>query len=468
MKFKCLRIQFCLLVAVMIVSPGCQQQKGTPTPTNAETPVKGPQSSVDGSSTGGGSFGDESALTILRWASKDLSDQIRNSSPEIYKNLPNGWTQEKLAEVIANVEPNVKNQETYQVPEVNRYGQRLMFNYGKRPDGSPFITATKLFIDAYASHDVNAQPKQDFYYKIEELKLKLAHEAAHLLGLGLSKETDMSEARAFSKALLASLDSDNFECLPKNPPPVEVYSAHKMNRFQGSPEDVNKSKALFQQKSTQSYVFNRPTGKAAIPMSTYVNCDPSLPMLSGPQNALGHSNCQAMANKNHMTSGVISVFAPKSYDEKFWIPTIQKSIFEGIREYAVQGESYFSWKKIDLRKAVPSENGYKSNYKYDREPDMNNQFSEYLDFKVLESTAQKIKLESYPPLEQESWQYYRSDGKSRIEIQLSDEKIVDANLVILKNYNNWYERETPENLNMQVPLTCIRSFKPLQLPPKAN
>src|SRR4051812_12293681 len=79
----------------------------------------------DGSSSGGGSFGDESSFRILRWAADDLADQILNSSPELYKNLPQGWSKERLAEVIRKVEPTQQDRETYTVPEISRYGERL-------------------------------------------------------------------------------------------------------------------------------------------------------------------------------------------------------------------------------------------------------------------------------------------------------------------------------------------------------
>jgi hypothetical protein len=464
MRFAVLFILASVTATISVVR--CQRPGGkasSPETPAAAAPTKGPHSSVEGSSTGGGSFGDESSLTILRWAAKDLSNEIRHSSPEIYKDLPNGWTQERLAEIIANVEPTVANQEVYKIPEVSRYGQRLMFNYGKRDDGSPFITATRLFVDAYSSYDVNSQPKQDFFYKIEEVKLKLAHEVAHLLGLGVSKETDMLEARAFSKSLMASLDSDNFECIPKEAPPIEVYGPLVMSQFSFDKSLAGDGrKKEFREKSTRTYVFNRPTGKAAVPSSSTTSCLEHNGMADQ-----GIAQCPSSNSQDKNSSGNITVFAPQSYDEHFWVPSIRKSILEGIREYGFK-EGYFSWKLVDLRKAVLTDEGYKSNYKYSREPDLNNQFADYMDYRVMQSSASKLTLESYPSLEQESWEFYRSQGKSQILIQFDNGKIVDSKLILLKSYNLWLEDKTPNDINLSVPLTCVRAFKPLEMPNRAK
>jgi hypothetical protein len=462
MKLKYTQLASIAVLSAMVSVTGCQRSSTRQVPAADPKVSPATGSSVDGSSTGGGSFGDESSLTILRWAAEDLASQIRNSSPEIYKNLPKGWTQERLAEVIRNVEPTAADQETYRIPEVDRYGQRLMFNYGKRNDGSPYITATRLFIDAYASYDVNSQPKQDFYYKIEEVKLKLAHEAAHLLGLGLSKEADMPEAREFAKSLLASLDSDNFECIPKEAPPVEIYCPLTMTSFQfpgsgRSADQVATRINQFTAKSTRVYVFNRPTGNAAVPISSSRPCQ-------SPTGVVNFDQCsEDSLNQNLLSSGYISVFAPQSYDEKFSVPTIRKSIMEGVRDYGFK-EGYFSWKLVDLRKAVRTDKGYKSNYKYSRENDMNNSFSDYLDFRVLQSSVTNLLLETYPSLQQENWDFYRSQGKSQLAIQFADGKITDAKLIILKSYNPWLEDKTPNDVNIPVALSCVRSFKPLVLP----
>src|SRR6185312_9975498 len=122
---------------------------------------------------------------------------------------------------------------------------------------------------------------------------------------------------------------------------------------------------------------------------------------------------------------------------------------------------YFSWKLIDLRKSVLTDDGYRSTYKYSRGDDMNNNYEDYHDYFVKQSSADQLVLESFEPLKQENWKYYRSQGKSQIAILLKDGAVADAKLIILKNYNKWLENKEPNDLNIEVPLTCVHSFKPL-------
>ncbi|MBL7672386.1 MAG: hypothetical protein JNM39_18045 [Bdellovibrionaceae bacterium] len=430
---------------------GCYKSSQAP---NNKTEAK-PTIQADGSSTGGGSFGDESSLTILKWASEDLARQIANSSPEIYRDLPNGWTQQKLVDIIRDVKPSVDSPEDYVIPEVSRYGKRLMFNYVSNADGSSFITATRLFLDSYSHYEVNSRPKHEFFKTLEEVKLKLVHEAAHLMALGLSKETDMPEARDFAKGLLASLDSDNIECVPTTAPPKQIYTPIDISYLQkNSKEDF--------EKRTIAFVFNRPTGKAAVPRNgLFAYDDPPAAYPPGylPNNSSGH----------------ISVFAPRTYDAKFSFPTIVKSIKTGVRDYGYPG-GYFSWNLVDLRQAVLTKDGYRSNFDYaimktdptlaieDKTPQMNSKFNDYLDFRIIKNSISNYEIETYPPLQQDPWAYYRSQGKARISINFTDGKIADSKLVILKDFNLWLEKPPSKDLHLEVPLTCIRSFKPLTLP----
>lgn len=416
-----------------------------------------PISKEEGSSSGGGgSFGDESSLTILKWASEDLARQIKNSSPEIYVGLSPGWSQQRLIEVIQNVKPNGNFSEDYAVPEVSRYGQRLMFNYGVQADGTPFITATRLFMDAYSHYEVNSRPKHEFYNTLEEVKLKLAHEAAHLMDLGLHKSTDMIEARGFAKSLLASLDSDNVECVPTEAPPMQIYCPFEFSDEQKSSpvgsetkEDADKRRELFFQQRSKAFVINRPSGRAAVPTNRSKYSNPNdWPVLPG------------IPLVRDDSSGSISVFAPRSYDEKFSFPTILKSIKAGVREYGDK-RGFFSWNLIDLRHAVLTEDGYKSNYVYEgREAE--GKFKDYLDFVVIRNSLSVYEIETYPPLQQDNWNYFRSQGKARISIQLKDGQISAAQLTILKDFNPWLDAPPGKDLSLEVPMTCVRSFKPLE------
>lgn len=159
------------------------------------------------------------------------------------------------------------------------------------------------------------------------------------------------------------------------------------------------------------------------------------------------------------SSGYINVFAPRSYDFKFKFPTIVKSIQTGVREYGYPG-GYFSWNLVDLRQAVLTEEGYRSNFDY-RSEQMNSNFHDYQDFLVIKNSISAYEIETYPPLQQESWAFYRSQGKARIAINFKDAKIAESKLIILKDFNLWLEDPPSKDLNLEVPLTCIRSFKPL-------
>jgi hypothetical protein len=411
----------------------------------------------DGSSTGGGSFGDESALTILDWASEDLAQEILNSSPEIYRNLPKGWTQEKLAQLVRNVEPTKGDRETYSIPEVSRYGTRLVFNYVPKADGRSYITATRQFIDAYAAYEVNSKPKKDFYATINEVKLKLAHEVSHLLGFGLTRETNMPEARAFAEALLASLDSDNVECLPSEPLPAEAYTPLENgdivslaeNHTSGATAEEKLKKAYASR--TRAFVFNRPSGRAAVPTNVGSTCTVEQ------QNTGSIDRCGSSQD--------ISVFAPRSYTERFELATIRTSVYEGVRAFGTS-DGYFSWKLVDPRQAVLTDEGYKSDFNYQASTDANSFFSEYMDFQVRRSSADDFDMVSFPPLAQENWTFYRSQGQSEISLHFNNGQITSADLIVLKNYNGWANDPALAPVHIVTPLKCVRSYKILTLPHK--
>ena len=449
-------------VASLVLSlvTGCQKSSDRQNNT-AEVPT----TIAEGSSSGGGSFGDESSMTILRWAADDLSGQIQNASRQIFKALPNGWTQQQLADVIRNVRPIDAEREKYKIPDVSRHGQRLMFDYRQDNNGKPFLTATRLFIDAYSHYDVNTRPKHEFYYTIEEVKLKLVHEAAHLLGLGVTKESDMTEARVFAKSLLQALDSDNFECLPSQPASQYIYTAFEVQGMLSSisvtaQEKKSEKTAQILAKKTRAYVFNRPSGRAAVPSNAL-----NTPAISCQPKSDGTADCTDQTFDHGNSPGYITVFSPRSMDENFNLNTVRASILEGKREYGFK-EGYFSWNLIDLRKAVATPEGYRSNYKWGQPYDINSNFDEYQDYKVTLSTPEKLELESYPHDKQENWNYYRSLGQAKIQIQFKNEKIQAARLLVTKNFNLWIESTENADLNVSVPLTCIHSFKPLEIPGK--
>ncbi len=461
MKFAWFQTKI-LICVIGLFASACSpsQNRQNHGPTNA------PKNQDDGSSSGGGSFGDESSLAILRWAADDLAMQIENSSPEIYKNLPAGWTKEKLAKIIRDVEPTSKNRETYRVPDVSRYGQRLMFNYGKTPEGTPFITSTKLFMDAYSHFEVNSRPKHDFYATLEEVKLKLAHETAHLMGLGVSKETDMTEARKFALGLMKALDSDNIECLPaaslprESYPPLEAGSIDSgldnTKYSEESPEETQRQAQEYLDEKTRAFVFNRPSGRSAQPNNYEARCR-ELPTNGGTT----VRKCRDDERDQKYSSGHISVFAPRDYEGSFGLLSVMTTVETGQREYGFP-EGYFSFNMIDLRKAVLGEAGYRSNYKYSKEVRMNDSFDDYMDYRILKTSIHELEFESFPALMQENWSNYRSAGMHRVQIGFKDGKVSTAKLVITKDHSQWFDEKVivPE-IRIEIPLNCVRSFKAL-------
>ncbi len=188
------------LAAVLALSAAaCGKMKGAkPTPE-------------DGTSSGGGSFGDESSLRLLNTSKKVVADMIRHSNPNMWQGLPQGWTQERLAKLVENTrtEPN---------RVVYRYGRELMFNYRVPKSGEPYLVATSLYFRSHAAIPVNSLDSPDMEPYIREVRTKLLHEAAHVMGVGLDEKTDY-KARAFAFYLIRTiLLGNNIVCTATDVP----------------------------------------------------------------------------------------------------------------------------------------------------------------------------------------------------------------------------------------------------------
>lgn len=159
-----------------------------------------------GGATGGGGFGDRRALAILGSASQELAQLIRNSSPEIYQDLPEGWTQERLALVVSQVrlDGNLV---------AKRYDRELYFDY-KPPteDQEAQIIATKMFKTAHASIEVDILSEWQLRPTIDQVHLDIMHEVAHLLGIGLSEEDDERAREWAAHFLYEVLATDTIVC----------------------------------------------------------------------------------------------------------------------------------------------------------------------------------------------------------------------------------------------------------------
>lgn len=182
--------------------------------TNNTVEGKDPATKM-GSSSGGGGFRDESSDYLLNRAVKELSTQIQNSSPGLWVNLPKGWNQTRLAELIKN---------TKSLPSEARFrhDKELMYDYGVDKKGNPYIAATQQFFKAHSLVNVNVIGDKELNKFAEEIKLRLLHEAFHVLGVGKSEKTDV-EARVMANLTQTALKSNIIYCESKGDVPENWF-----------------------------------------------------------------------------------------------------------------------------------------------------------------------------------------------------------------------------------------------------
>ncbi|MGZ6480073.1 MAG: hypothetical protein ACXWQE_12265 [Bdellovibrionales bacterium] len=215
------RIQILTLGLALVAISACSPQKGSQGP---QGPSGGAPEDT-GSSSGGGGFVDENSTRILEMAAKGLASMIRFSSPGIYSQLPKGMTQEKLADIIQNIRYEPRS-------ERSREGRSLMFDYGY--DRGPYIVALKPFFVAYSSVPIKFIKGEALMNLMLDLRLKLAHEAAHHLGIGVRVNNDQ-DADAFGLSLQATLASDMVHCeasdIAEWPVPARAQVAPQSKRW---------------------------------------------------------------------------------------------------------------------------------------------------------------------------------------------------------------------------------------------
>lgn len=201
-----------------------------------------PSPELAGTSSGGGSFGDESSMKLLNWSKGLTAASIRRANPAVFANLPKGWTQERLAKLIesAKAEPRT---------EANRYNRELMFDYRTPKTGAPYLVATALFFRAHAAVPVNSSYQQDLEPYIREIRTKLLHEAAHVMGIGLSETSDV-KARIFAYYVATEiLARNNILCEAENIP------VNYPGNIENAPVTESRAKP-----AKYLWAFNRPTG----------------------------------------------------------------------------------------------------------------------------------------------------------------------------------------------------------------
>jgi hypothetical protein len=179
-----------------VVAPVTPPTPATPAPAPAAAP------SSDGASSGGGGYVTKNSKKILELVVADLSFEVEHASPSLFSDLPKDWTQKKLADVIKNIRLS-------STKDVQRDNSDLLFNYGKDEKG-PYIEALRPFFAVYGQLPVRfSSPETDKYLKdiILDLRHKLLHEVAHLLG------KDEVQAETYGLDLLRKIEMDFYICM---------------------------------------------------------------------------------------------------------------------------------------------------------------------------------------------------------------------------------------------------------------
>lgn len=236
---------------------GCTQNTSPKSP-NSEQKL--------GTSSGGGGFGDENSLLILKWSKEILASSIRRANPSALKGLPMGWSPERLAKLIESTRPQPNSQ-------IFRYNRELMFDYKIPKTGEPYLVATSLFFRSHAAIPVNGMLEGQIEPYIREVFTKLLHEASHVLGIGLTETSDY-KARGFAVHLKKYLGANNIVCSAKevsvNYPgyvpesTLEQRVREEMKSLYGQTLNEEEFSRNFEEAKQQPYywVLNRPTGFA--------------------------------------------------------------------------------------------------------------------------------------------------------------------------------------------------------------
>lgn len=244
-----------IILPLCLSLAACQFESSTGTPA---TPPAVPAS--EGNSSGGGGFGDESSMQLLKWSQQIVTRGIRQANTHIFKNLPQGWNPERLAALVENIRPQ-PNKVVY------RYNRELMFDYVVPKEGEPYLIATSLFFRAFASVPVTGMPPDTLEPYLREIRNRLLHETAHVLGIGTSETSDY-KARVFATHLVQVLWQNNVICeakdVPENyPSKVQEWDIEQtVSKLSPQTATEDQKKQMRTEIDQQSYYWmvNRPFG----------------------------------------------------------------------------------------------------------------------------------------------------------------------------------------------------------------
>lgn len=238
-----------LLTSLIWTAISCQSDRTSTGVSPALAPAGATQGpAAQGTSSGGGDFRNQGARDLLRRASQGLAGEIRRASPRIFRELPQGMTQESLAKLIEDVRFD-ENQ------TARRHGELLGFDYRQDRSGKYYLVATKSVFDELASVNVNTINPQAMEERLLDIKIRLAHEAAHVIGIGRSQQTDML-ARGFGAQLNLALANDMVVCTL----PYSQSSPDWSGRYQLD-QEMPTDKAEEVRTRSFVWIFNRTNGK---------------------------------------------------------------------------------------------------------------------------------------------------------------------------------------------------------------
>lgn len=255
------------LIGGLCLASGCtktvvkRQFLASPAPGPSAAPQPHPQPTAQGTSSGGGGFKNESAEYILDRASKELAQSLRAASPELVAALPTGWSNERMAKLIERLERQPGQ-------PAQRYGKPLTMDYRKDAKGAERIIVPQGYYDRMAPVVASVLSDEHLSPFLIETKVRLLHEVAHFLGIGVTEQTDY-QARYWAILVLNVMTFDNLVCrtpmdqTPSTYPP-KVKTAEAIQRIKNHhPETLQRELSFYDDKDF-AWILNRPTGKGIL------------------------------------------------------------------------------------------------------------------------------------------------------------------------------------------------------------
>jgi len=214
-------IALLLTITTTVASAQTQQKQ--------QAPKQNRNSQMDaGPIAGGGGYVCTNSRVVLKNASQQLAVQLKNAADVVFANLPQGWTRERLVQVVEAVRIDDKTPKKSDDTE-------LRFDYDRA--NFRFIRALKPFCYTYEATSVDFEEEVALNIKYKQIQLEMLHEIGHLMKIGITKETD-SQARAFAKEVLNRLTNHFIVCDFTNTEEITEPLTERVFYPDGSPSNV--------------------------------------------------------------------------------------------------------------------------------------------------------------------------------------------------------------------------------------